>query len=311
MSVIRRNGTGELIYTKQNQHLAKNDPDTPLDKAIVPYLIMAFCAIVDATVFINLFKQISYDSPFMIGIEVAGFLFGFDVVPIYLGIYIRRLNQGLAKGKMILWCALIACGVSIVLNVFLRITTIDSLSPDMSVNNAIFLNSSAVSEPASGADGTAVALTVFGIGLPLITSLGSFFVSYLTYDPLKILKNRLEKLIVAKKDDVRQITAIVNEYELNEGFAEDLIHDDDIKFEQMKHLHKAIVLGYCDYVRVRLEEHLANPVALSALSEESGEAILQRLQKELNALYAEYDSDSVNKNAKEITPLNVLLHKEA
>ena len=41
MSVIRRNGTGELSYTKQNQHLAKNDHDTPLDKAIVPYLIMA------------------------------------------------------------------------------------------------------------------------------------------------------------------------------------------------------------------------------------------------------------------------------
>ena len=125
------------------------------------------------------------------------------------------------------------------------------------------------------------------------------------------MKNRLEKLIGSKKDDVRQITAIINEYKLNEGFAEDLIHDDDIKFEEMKRMHKAIVLGYCDYVRVRLEEHLANPVALSALSEESGEAILQRLQKELTALYAEYDSDSVNKNAKEITPLNVLLHKEA
>lgn len=310
MSVIRRNGTGELIYTKHNQHLSKNDPDTPLDKTLVPYLIMAFCAIVDATVFINLFKQISYDSPFMLGVEVAGFLFGFDVVPIYLGIYIRRLNQGLAKGKMILWCALTACAVSVLLNVFLRIATIDSLSPDMSVNNAMFLNSAAPSEPASGVDSTAVALTVFGIGLPLITSLGSFFVSYLTYNPLKIMKNRLEKLIGSKKDDVRQITAIINEYKLNEGFAEDLIHDDDIKFEEMKRMHKAIVLGYCDYVRVRLEEHLANPVALSALSEESGEAILQRLQKELTALYAEYDSDS-GKTTKEITPLNVLLHKEA
>lgn len=80
-SLLTKDRNGEFIYHGLNSHIGKKyKADTPLDKSFVPYLIMLFCAVVDASVFISLFKMISYDSPFMLGIEVAGFLFAFDVV---------------------------------------------------------------------------------------------------------------------------------------------------------------------------------------------------------------------------------------
>ena len=49
-------------------------------------------------------------------------------------------------------------------------------------------------------------------------------------------------------------------------------------------MQRALVLSYADYVRQRLKEHLANPTAINALSEEICVAILERLDRELAAL---------------------------
>ena len=81
------NKNGEIV----NEHLHKNNlkrfkADTPFDNSIVPYLIMIFCATVDGFVFYSLFSRISYDSPVTLGVQISGFLFGFDVVPIFIGI---------------------------------------------------------------------------------------------------------------------------------------------------------------------------------------------------------------------------------
>ena len=309
MSVIQRSANGELIYTSIDRDFSKDRPDTFMDNPVIPYIIMLFCAVVDATVFINLFKMISYDNPLMLGVEVAGFLFGFDVVPIIVGIYLVRLRQGIVKDKFILWCALGAFGISFVLNVFLRIATINELAPDLSGTGVTFDGMSTQSAVQTSVSSTAIALTVFGIGLPLITSVGSFFVSYLTYNPLKIRKERLEKLVRIKKDEIRQISAIIDEYELNKDNAENLLHDDDMRYEEMQKAYFAEVLGACDYINVRIKEHLANPVSHSALSEESSEAILLRLKRELIALYQDFMPSSALVS-NEITPLTPLVNKE-
>ena len=52
----------------------------------------------------------------------------------------------------------------------------------------------------------------------------------------------------------------------------------------MKKMHRAVVINYCEYVRQRLKEHLADPTAINALSEETCIAILERLDRELAAL---------------------------
>ncbi|MCM1361330.1 MAG: hypothetical protein NC235_05445 [Clostridiales bacterium] len=166
---------GEFVYHGLNSHISKKyRADTPLDKSFVPYLIMAFCAIVDASVFISLFKMISYDSPFMLGVQVAGCLFAFDVVPLYLGIQLRRIKQGLSKDRFIMWLALVVCVLTCVMNVVLRLMTMEQMSPDLSSATTSYFGTVAQESQTTSIDATAVALTVFGIILPVLTSVGSF-----------------------------------------------------------------------------------------------------------------------------------------
>lgn len=284
-NLISIDHNGEFVYHGLNSHVSKKyRADTPLDKSFVPYLIMAFCAIVDASVFISLFKMISYDSPFMLGIQVAGCLFAFDVVPLYLGIQLRRIKQGLSKDKFIMWMALVVCILACAMNVVLRLMTMGQLSPDLSSATTNYFGNVAQESQAIGIDATAIALTIFGIVLPVLTSVGSFFISYLTYNPLKVRKRFEEEMITEKKDEIRRLDAILAEYDADTDFAEHLVQDDEGKFQEMKKMQRALVLSYCDYVRQRLKEHLANPTAINALSEETCVAILERLDRELAAL---------------------------
>lgn len=292
-SIFSRDANGEFIYNGLNSHISrKYKADTPLDKAFVPYLIMAFCAVVDATVFINLFKLISYDSPFMLGVEVAGFLFAFDAVPLYLGIHLRRIKQGISKDKFILWIAIGVCALAVILNVFLRISTIDLISPDAASSSANYFGAVTEQPASSEADPTAIALTVFGICLPVLTSCGSFFISYLTYNPLKVRKRDVEEMLAEKNDEIRRIDAYISEYEADKDFAENLLKDDDNKYLEMKKYQKSLILSYTDYVRQRLKEHIGDPTSTNVLSEENCIAILERLEKELAALDSPDNGDT-------------------
>lgn len=284
-SIFSRNANGEFIYNGLNTHIPmKYRADTLLDKSFVPYFIMLFCAMVDATVFINLFKLISYDSPVMLGVEVAGFLFAFDAVPLYLGIQLRRLKQGISKDRFIIWIAICVCVLACILNVFLRISTIDLMSPDTASASTSYFGTVTEQSISTEADPVAVALTVFGICLPILTSCGSFFISYLTYNPLKVKKRVTEEMLAEKTDEIRRIDAYIGEYEADINFAENLKEDDEGKYCEMQKYQKALVLSYADYVRQRLKEHIGDPTSTNVLSEETCIAILDRLEKELAAL---------------------------
>ena len=287
-SLISIDRNGEFVYHGLNSHTSKKyKADTPMDKSFVPYLIMALCGAIDAACFINLFKLISYDSPFLLAIQVAGFLFAFDVVPLYLGIQFRRIKQGISKDKFIMWMALVVCAMACVLNIVLRLMTMDQMAPDLPSAAISFIGttSQGVQESeAAGVDATALGLALVGIVIPFVTSLGSFFISYLTYNPLMVRKRNQEELITEKKDEIRRLDAILFEYDADTEFAEHLIQDDAGKYEEMKKMQRALVLSYADYVRQRLKEHLANPAAINALSEETCVTILERLDRELAAL---------------------------
>lgn len=308
-NLLSINRKGEIVYHGLNAYTSKKyKADTPLDKSFVPYMIMAFCAVVDASVFISLFKMLSYDSPFMLGIEVAGFLFAFDVVPLYLGIQLRRIKQGLSKDRFIMWFALAVCITAFLMNVVLRIITIDKMSPDLSSNITNYFGTVIQDTLDAGVGSTAIALTIFGTGLPMLTSVGSFFISYLTYNPLKIRQRNQEEMLSEKRDEIRRLGAILIEYDVDEEFAEKLVSDDQGNFNEMKKMHRAKVLGYCDYVRQRLKEHLANPTALNALSEENCIAILERLDRELLAFENEETpkmSVNINMNPQSLTSKEV------
>lgn len=283
-SLLTKDRNGEFIYNGLNSHICKKyKADTPLDKSFVPYLIMLFCAAVDAAVFISLFKMISYDSPFMLGIEVAGFLFAFDVVPLYIGIQLRRLKQGISKDRFILWLAFTVCVLACVTNVTLRLTTMNQMSPDLSSASTSYFGTVVTEVNDKTTDPTAIALTIFGIVLPLLTSIGSFFISYLTYNPLKVRMRTAEEVLTEKNDEIRRLDAVLDEYDADLEFADHLREDDEGKYEAMKKMDLAKVINYCEYVRLAFEEYLKNPTSINALSEESCVAILERLERELAA----------------------------
>ena len=279
---------GEFLYRGLNSHIKKKyKADTPLDRSFVPYIIMVLCGTVDAACFINLFKQISYDSPFLLAIQVAGFLFAFDVVPLYLGIQFRRIKQGISKDKFIMSMALIVCVMACVLNIVLRLMTMDQTAPDLSSAAIRFVGNASQEvrdSETNGVDTTALCLALVGIVIPFVTSLGSFFISYLTYNPLLVRKRNQEELMGEKKDEIRRLDAILFEYDADAEFAEHLIRDDIGRYTEMKKMQRALVLSYADYVRQRLKEHLANPTAINALSEETCTVISERLDRELSAL---------------------------
>lgn len=279
------NSKGEIM----NECMYRNNrkrfkADTPFDNSIVPYLIMIFCATVDGFVFYSLFSKISYDSPMMLGVQIAGFLFGFDVVPIFIGIQYKRLRQGLTKDKFILVMALIVCGLAFSMNIALRVTTIDLISPSAVRTVTSYIGTATQETTESGIDPTAIALTIFGMGIPVVTSLGSCLISFITYNPLGIKKQRLAEMIEDTRDEVRRFDAIIDDYDAEPDFAEQLEAEDEAKYEEMKKMHRAMVVGYCDYVRERLKEHLGNPTSNNVLSEEICENILARLDKELACL---------------------------
>lgn len=288
------NKNGEIV----NEHLHKNNlkrfkADTPFDNSIVPYLIMIFCATVDGFVFYSLFSRISYDSPVTLGVQISGFLFGFDVVPIFIGIQYKRLRQGLTKDKFILIMALIVCGFVFAMNIALRIMTIDLLSPSPASNAISYMGEVVQENTESNVGSTAIALTIFGMGIPVVTSLGSCLISFITYNPLNIKKRRIAEMIEDNRDDIRRFDAIIADYDAEPDFAKYLEEEDEAKYQEMKMLHRALVISHCDYVRERLKEHLGNPTSNNVLSESSCETILARLDKELGLLNAQNNDELV------------------
>ncbi len=298
--------TGEIVNERLHHNNRKRfKSDTPFDNNIVPYLIMLFCATVDGVVFYSLFSRISYDSPMMLGVQIAGFLFGFDVVPIFIGIQYKRLRQGITKDRFVLIMALVVCGLAFAINIALRLMTIDLISPSTASAATSYMGTVTQETADSGIDATAIALTIFGMGIPVVTSLGSCLISFITYNPLGIKKQRTAEMMEDTRDEVRRFDAILDDYDAEPDFAENLEAEDEAKYQEMQMMHKAQVIGYCDYVRERLKEQLGNPTSNNVLSESVCETILSRLDRELGMLNTQAAS-----NNKTVTPSAIDLQEE-
>lgn len=298
--------TGEIVNERLHHNNRKRfKSDTPFDNNIVPYLIMLFCATVDGVVFYSLFSRISYDSPMMLGVQIAGFLFGFDVVPIFIGIQYKRLRQGITKDRFVLIMALVVCGLAFAMNIALRLMTIDLISPSTASAATSYMGTVTQETADSGIDATAIALTIFGMGIPVVTSLGSCLISFITYNPLGIKKQRTAEMMEDTRDEVRRFDAILDDYDAEPDFAENLEAEDEAKYQEMQMMHKAQVIGYCDYVRERLKEQLSNPTSNNVLSESVCETILARLDRELGMLNTQAAS-----NNKTVTPSAIDLQEE-
>lgn len=285
--------TGEIVNECLHHNNRKRfKSDTPFDNKIIPYLIMFFCATVDGVVFYSLFSRISHESPMMLVVEIAGFLFGFDIVPIFIGIQYKRLRQGITKDRFVLVMALVVCGLAFAMNIALRIMTIDFISPSTASATTSYMGTVTQETADSGIDAKAIALTIFGMGIPVVTSLGSCLISFITYNPLEIRKQRLAEMMEDTRDQVRRFDAILDDYAAESDFAENLEAEDEAKYHNMLMMQKAKVIRYCDYVRERLKEQLGNPTSNNVLSESVCENILARLDREIGLLNAQTVSNN-------------------
>lgn len=293
-SILTLNRNGELIDNGLNSHIKmRYKSDTPLDNSVVPYIIMLICATVDTVVFLSLFKLLSFDSPLMLGVQVTGLLFAFDIVPIYLGIQLRRMKQNLSEDKVIFYLALGVCAVALIVNIILNIMTIDLMNPDVSSTTTSYFGTVTEDVATKELDPATIALTIFRITCPILTSVGSFFISFLTYNPLKIRKRTAEEVLFNKIDETRRLKAILHEYDAYSNSENILRINDEGKYEEMQKMHRAKAINYCEYVRLRFKEYLANPTSNNALSEETCIAILKRLDQELATLNNTCNTDTI------------------
>ena len=188
--------------------------------------------------------------------------------------------------------ALVVCGLAFAMNIALRIMTIDFISPSTASAATSYMGTVTQETADSGIDAKAIALTIFGMGIPVVTSLGSCLISFITYNPLEIRKQRLAEMMEDTRDQVRRFDAILDDYAAESDFAENLEAEDEAKYHEMQKLQKAKVITYSDYVRERLKEQLGNPTSNNVLSESVCESILARLDREIGLLNAQTVSNN-------------------
>ena len=282
------NRSGEIVYKGLNEDVRKKfAPDSPFFHSIVPYIMLLVCAAIDFFVFKSKFDLISYGGDVMRAFSIAGLLVGFDVVPIFTGIHLRRLEQGLSRAGYILGIMLTVTALAVGLNVSICVSTMDDMRPQTKENSSMFDATEPDTESESektNPNAAVVSMTMFNCILPLVTSGASFCVSYVTYDPLSIRKRREEEVIREKRDQIRRLDAVILDYECDMDFAVRLEQLDENMYQECLKRQRAQVLKYCDYVRQRLKEHLLDPASITALSAESCDTILKKLDRELKAL---------------------------
>ena len=281
----KRESNGEIMDGTVNNILnEKHRPDNPLDRSFVPYLIMLFCMGVDLTIFLSLFKMISYSSPVLLAVQVGGFLLCFDFVPVFLGIMLRRSKAGLSSSKLMMYLALAVFIGAAVVNLVLRLQTLDLVAPAPTA--IVDTGSLMVGEETAAAASIGskeIAQTIFAVVVPLLTSAGSFFVSYVTFNPLKVMQKRYEKLLALKRDELRRVQAILSEYNADSNYEETLRSEERVKYTQTSLEQRSRLAKYMLYTRQKLIEALNDPASTSALSADDYQMLLEKVNSTLDA----------------------------
>lgn len=269
-----KNGEILDLSVKKSQHRA----ETLFESRKAPYVWACILALVDIAVFFSLFAHIGYDSPALIMAQIAIFLIVFDVLPIYLGLLVKKQRQGLEVEKRNIIIIVVLIILGFVLNMILRIMTIELLSGSSSAAS-VALEALLVNETESEIPMSDIGYTLFSIVSPMICAVLGYAVSYINSNPLQWQAWAQEDQIRYKQDEVRRVEAIVNEYENNKLYAQNLLKDDEDQFIASIYEIISRTTEHCIYVRQKLKEHLLDPASSSALSVDPYQKISFQLLK--------------------------------
>lgn len=276
---FRMNRGGELIHEDvHNLTREKYKPDSFFLCGPISYILMIACVLIDVAFFKSLFEKISYDSPEMIWLEVAGLAFAADIVAAYAGVLAKRIYQGLSKDKMNLTLLLSVPILALVINGVLRYATMPLTTMDGTV------------------DAATIALTIISIATPVFTSVGNFAISFQTYDPLGNKMCREEIAIDDIRDYCRRLEAIKEECE---DFDEEEIRERDrqhLANGKMELMNDALIISA--ETRVKLMEYLGDPASTNVLSKSYCDAIFDRLDQELEKMKKICSEDALPETKK-------------
>ena len=265
---------GNLNYHLRMDHAGElYTPDTIWERPVVTFILMILCAILDYVVFKQLFAVILYDQADIQKLSVLGCLIAFDVAPIYLGLLMKRHQQGFQIDWNTVYCLLIAFLLVCIGNLWLRITVKDILVPGSSASNTSVFNSI----EGSGSKSEALPYAIFSSLLPFATSLVSYGASYISANPLKARVKKLHVHQIQLEDAINQVNSILQEYEEDAELGARLLAEDNQMYLAAEKRTQELGFWYGDYVRERIKEHLGDPAATNELSKD----VRQQLEKML------------------------------
>lgn len=259
-----RDNQGNLQFgTKRRIAKERTKPDTLWNHPFLLVVIIVLCAAVDSICFKQLFDSFLLDAPLIRWTAILGMLFAFDFVPVYLGLNLKKRLQSYNVSIAVLITMVAILAIAFAVNVYLRIEFKDLVMPDLTESStSIFGSVSAESNVSS----RAFPYAVFASIVPLLTSIGSFTISFFMANPLKAEKLAFDSEHNELADHIGQIDALLQEYEADPDFYGRLTQDDDAKFEAMRQMIREKRETYRDYVRERIKEHLGNPIANNILA---------------------------------------------
>lgn len=309
--LYKLNAKGEIIDVSRKNVEMRFKPDSLFYMPGVSAFVILVCVLVDLANFYTLFATISSDSPLQIVMQVAGLLFGFDIVMLYCGIEFRKYKQGLNHHLWVIILGLVAFGFAVFINTVLRIRTVDLMAGSST--------STAFSETVQtqDSDPIAIAQMLFGIMIPFVTSIGTFFISYVTYNPLLKKQQKLAEQIAYTRDCIRRYNAILDDYAAQENALKMLSEEDEMQYHAMLQYYIAKAYSYYDYVVMELKEKLADPAENSVLSQFDFDKFSEELRSAIEIMNVQIDCMSDGSaNSIDISEMlrqssNYTLHKSA
>lgn len=239
--------------------------DSRWESKMAAVIVMLICGTLDFVMFSQLFGAILTDNALLRALSVIGCLVAFDLAPIYLGIQVRKLKQGLNASMLVIGLFIGAFVLVTVGNIWLRIEVKDLVMPNTTQVQSLFgsVSTKAESNP------MALPYAIFAAFLPIATSVVSFGISYMTANPLKDKMKKLKEEQIQLEEGIDQLEAVLREYKDDADFQARLLEADRQQYAIMLQMNHEQGIGLCNYVRERIKEHLGDPASSNELSKDN------------------------------------------
>lgn len=281
-------------------------PDNIYAKTWLVNLLVFACVCVDLYCIKVLWNLVMEEDYIFVWMSAAACAVALDVPLAIAGNQVKRCQQGMcsrAERNAVLILAVAIFAVAFIGSFLFRIDTRELTYSVGTAGNLVNTMSAGSAAPGAESGGSSVLVAaVYGGIIPLLTSLVSFVVSYLAYDPLGIRLQRLEKERVGLQSNILEAEKALAEAETAEEYCRSLIARENDLFRIFMSRLDADALELKQVARVLIMEKQKTPDELTAVSREAAELMQEhpvdeRPEQEL----AGYINGQLNRGGDDIT----------